>query len=149
MPEKIFITRNIPDVGIKLLKNIFDVDIYRSRRPISREELKAKISDVSGLLCLVTDRIDAEIMDAAPRLKIISNHAVGYDNVDVPEATRRGIAVTNTPGVLTEATADLAWALLLAAARKVVAGDGSPPTCTPAVSRCCWRQPAKLSPGTG
>lgn len=123
MPVKIFITRNIPAIGIDLLKEQFDLEIYPGRQPISREELKATISHVSGILCLVTDRIDAEIMDAAPRLKIISNHAVGYDNVDVAEATRRGIAVTNTPGVLTEATADLAWALLLAAARKIVPGD--------------------------
>jgi glyoxylate reductase len=83
-----------------------------------------KVPDVEGLLALLTDKIDAALMEAAPKLKVISNLAVGYDNIDIPEATRRGIVVGNTPGVLTETTADFAFALLMAAARRVVEADG-------------------------
>jgi glyoxylate reductase len=92
--------------------------------PPSREVLLEKIRGLDGLLCLLTDRIDGEVMDAAgPGLKVISNHAVGVDNIDLPAATRRGIPVGNTPGILTDATADFAFALLLAAARRVVEGE--------------------------
>ena len=83
-----------------------------------------KTQDVEGLLALLTDKIDAGLMEAAPRLKVISNLAVGYDNIDIPEATRRGIVAGNTPGVLTETTADFTFALLMAAARRVVEADG-------------------------
>lgn len=92
-------------------------------RPVTREKLLEQVADVEGLLCLVTDRIDAAVMDAAPGLKAIANYAVGYDNIDVTAASQRGIVVTNTPDVLTAATADMAMALLLAAARRILEGD--------------------------
>src|SRR5690606_24113643 len=92
-------------------------------RPLTRQELLEGVRDAEGLLCLVTDRIDEELMVSAPRLKVISNYAVGFDNIDVAAATRRGIAVTNTPDVLTAATADMAFALLLAVSRRVLEGD--------------------------
>jgi glyoxylate reductase len=81
-----------------------------------------EVQDVEGLLCLLTDKVDAELLDAAPKLKVVSNYAVGFDNIDVAEATKRGIPVGNTPGVLTDTTADFAWALLMAAGRRLVEG---------------------------
>lgn len=120
---KVLITRNIPRIGIELLREHFEMDINPTRETLSRSMLKEKIKNAVAILCLLTDYIDREIIDAAPRLKVISNHAVGYDNVDVAYATQKGIAVTNTPGVLTDATADFAWTLLMALARKVVQGD--------------------------
>lgn len=100
-----------------------DAAINLQDRAMTRAELLAGVADVEGLLCVVTDLVDAQLMEAAPNLKVISNHAVGYDNIDVAEATRRGIWVANTPDVLTETTADLAFALLLAVSRRVVEGD--------------------------
>lgn len=120
---KILVTCNIPRIGIELLQDHFEVDINSTSETLSRSMLKEKIKDADAILCLLTDQIDREIIDAAPRLKIISNHAVGYDNIDVAYATEKGIAVTNTPGVLTDATADFAWTLLMSLSRKVVQGD--------------------------
>lgn len=122
--KRVFITRMLPQPAIDMLKERFDVDIYQEDRAIPREVLLERVKGVDALLPLLTDKIDAEVMDAAgPNLKIIANYAVGYDNIDVEEATRRGIVVTNTPGVLTETTADLAWALLMAIARRIVEAD--------------------------
>jgi len=120
---KVFITRNIPPIGIDLLKPHFEVELHASSETLPGEALKRKLKDADAVLCLLTDAITPAVMDAAPKLKVISNHAVGVDNVDVAYATRRGIAVTNTPGVLTDATADFTWTLLLALARNVAAGD--------------------------
>lgn len=121
---KVFITRIIPDAGLRLVQAACDVDLWPEELPPSRGALLAHVAGVDGLLCLLTDRIDAEVMDAAgPNLKVISNHAVGFDNIDVPAATARGIPVGNTPGILTDATADFAFALLLAAARRVPEGE--------------------------
>lgn len=121
---KVFVTRIIPDTGLKLVQDFCDVDLWTDELPPPREALLTRVRGVEGLLCLLTDRVDAEVMDAAgPGLKVISNHAVGYDNVDIPAATARGIPVGNTPGILTDATADFAFALLLAAARRVVEGE--------------------------
>jgi len=120
---KVLITRNIPRIGIELLREHFEVDINPASETLSRSMLKEKIKNADAILCLLTDYIDEEIINAAPRLKVISNHAVGYDNVDVAYATQKGIAVTNTPSVLTDATADFAWTLLMALSRKVVQGD--------------------------
>jgi glyoxylate reductase len=101
-----------------------DATIWEDELPPPRNELIKTVQGIDGLLCLLTDRIDAEVMDAAGSgLKVISNHAVGFDNVDVAEATRRGIPVGNTPGVLTNTTADFAFALLMAAARRIVEAD--------------------------
>jgi glyoxylate reductase len=97
--------------------------IWEGDLPPPREVLLREVAEVEGLLCLLTDRIDEELLDAAPRLKVVSQMAVGVDNIDVAACTRRGIPVGNTPGVLTETTADLAWALLMATARRVVEAD--------------------------
>lgn len=100
-----------------------DVDYRDDDRPPDPEELKASLSGADGVVCLLTDRIDSEMLAWADRLRVVANVAVGYDNIDVDAATRTGVVVTNTPGVLTDATADLAFALLLAAARRVPEGD--------------------------
>jgi len=121
---KVFVTRIIPDAGLRLVQAACDVDLWTNELPPPRAALLARVAGVDGLLCLLTDRIDGEVMDAAgPGLKVISNHAVGFDNIDVPAATARGIPVGNTPGILTDATADFAFALLLAAARRVSEGE--------------------------
>jgi lactate dehydrogenase-like 2-hydroxyacid dehydrogenase len=122
MRPKVLLTRHIPQSGIDLLAEQCDVDLWDSDLPIPRDVLLQRIGDKDGLLCLLTERIDEELLDAAPQLKVVSQMAVGVDNIDVPACTRRGIPVGNTPGVLTESTADLTWALLLAAARRVVEG---------------------------
>jgi len=125
MPKpRVFVTRAILPKGFDLLKDHLDVDLWPGELPPPRDELLRRVAGIDGLLCLLTDPIDAALMDAAgPQLKVISNMAVGYDNIDVKEATRRGIPVGNTPGILTDATADFAFALLLAAARRVVEAD--------------------------
>ncbi|MBI5841237.1 MAG: D-glycerate dehydrogenase [Chloroflexi bacterium] len=120
----IFITRLIPDRGLALVKQHFHPDVWSDEMPPSRAELLQRVRGVDGLLCLLTEKIDAELMDAAgPQLKVISSMSVGVDHIDVSAATARGIPVGNTPGVLTDATADMAFALLLAAARRVVEGE--------------------------
>lgn len=121
---KIFITRLIPDLGLALVKEHFPTaDIWLADLPPTREQLLEKVCGADGLLCMLTERIDAELMDAAgPQLKVISSMSVGVDHIGVAEATKRGIPVGNTPGVLTDATADQTFALLLAAARRVVEG---------------------------
>ncbi len=122
---RVFVTRIIPDAGLRLVQAACDVDLWTDEElPPSREALLAHVTGADGLLCLLTDRVDGEVLDAAgPGLKVISNHAVGFDNIDVPAATARGIPVGNTPGILTDATADFAFALLLAAARRVAEGE--------------------------
>ncbi|ADD07864.1 D-glycerate dehydrogenase [Candidatus Aciduliprofundum boonei] len=121
---KIFLTRKIPDDGIKILKNAgLDIEIFPYDRIPKKEEIIAGIKDADALISLLADRIDKEIIDSAPKLKVIGNYAVGYNNIDVEYAKKKGIIVTNTPGVLTDATADLTFALILAAARRVVEGD--------------------------
>jgi len=117
---RVFVTRRIPDAGLKMVLENTDAEVWDGELPPPHEVLKEKVRDCEGLLALLTDTIDAEIMDAAPKLKVISNYAVGYNNIDVAAATARGIKVGNTPGVLTEATADLAFTLLCAAARRIV-----------------------------
>jgi lactate dehydrogenase-like 2-hydroxyacid dehydrogenase len=121
---KVFVTRIIPEAGLSLVLQACAAEVWQDELPPTREALLAHVRGVDGLLCLLTDCIDGEVMDAAgPGLKVISNHAVGYDNIDVPAATRRRLPVGNTPGILTDATADFAFALLMAAARRVVEGD--------------------------
>ncbi|WP_208026785.1 2-hydroxyacid dehydrogenase [Rhabdothermincola sediminis] len=120
----VLVTRRLPPPGTAALRDAgVEVRESPSDAPLDRGELLVGVRDVDALLCMLTDRVDAEVFDAAPSLSIVANFAVGFDNVDVAEAARRGIVVTNTPDVLTEATADLAWALLLAAARRVGEGD--------------------------
>lgn len=119
----VFVTRKIPQVGLDMLKEASDVVVSPHDRVLSKNELIQGVEGVHGLLCLLTDEITADVMDASPNLKVISNYAVGYNNVDVAAATERGILVTNTPGVLTDATADLAWTLVMSVSRRVVEGD--------------------------
>lgn len=122
---KVFVTRPIPQAGLNLLKRA-GLRCAISLRPegLPRAEFLRRIRGMDGILCLLTDRFDAQAMDAAGAgLKVLSNHAVGYDNIDVPAATQRGILVANTPGVLTETTAEMAWALLFAVARRIVESD--------------------------
>jgi len=120
---KVFVTRLIPVKGLDLIREFCDADIWPAELPPPHEEIIRHVHDVDGIVSLLTDEIDVGVMDAAPCLKVISNMAVGVDNVDVAAATARKLPVGNTPGVLTDATADQAFALLLAAARHVVAGE--------------------------
>lgn len=121
---KIFVTRVIPDKGYDLIKEACDVDLWTGNLPPSREELLKHIQGVDGLLCLLTDVIDGEVMDTAGKqLKVISNFAVGFDNIDVSAATARRVPVGNTPDVLTDATADFSFALMLSAGRRIFEGD--------------------------
>lgn len=120
---KIIVTRNIPENGIKLLKSHFAVEVNRQERDLSQGELLRKLSNAFGVVAMMANRFDKEFISRLESLRVISNFAVGYDNVDLKAATEKGIAVTNTPGVLTDATADLTLGLLLATARRVAEGD--------------------------
>lgn len=119
MKPKVYVTRLVPEKALTRLAEACDYHVWEDELPVPRDVLMREIAVVDGVLSLLTDKIDSEVMDAAPRLRVISNMAVGFDNVDTGEATRRKIMVCNTPGVLTETTADLAFALLLAAARRL------------------------------
>jgi glyoxylate reductase len=121
---KVYVTRQLFDEAIEILEEHAEVEVYEGvDDAIPRELLLEKVADVEGLLPLLTERIDAEVMDAAEGLKVISNYAVGYNNIDVAAATERGIYVTNTPGILTDTTADCAFALLMAVARRIPEAD--------------------------
>jgi glyoxylate reductase len=121
---KVFVARIIPDEGLEAIRAVCDMDLWDGDLPPSRDELLRRVAGCDGVLTLLTDRVDEEFLDAAgPGLKVVSNYAVGFDNIDVAACARRGIPVGNTPGVLTETTADLAWALLMAAARRLPEGD--------------------------
>jgi glyoxylate reductase len=123
MKPRALVTRKMFPEVLAFLEEHAEIEGGRTPGGMTREELKKKIGDKEGLLCLLIDRIDREIISAAPRLKIIANCAVGIDNIDLEWARRKGIIVTNTPGVLTEATADLTWALILAVARRIPQSD--------------------------
>lgn len=114
-----FVTRRLPGPAVGRLAEVHEVEVWQERLPPTPAELARRAADAEGLLTLLTDRVDAELIEACPRLKTISNYAVGFDNIDLAAASRRGITVGNTPDVLTDATADLTFALLLAAARKL------------------------------
>ncbi len=122
MKFKVFVTRMIPEAGLDILKEECEVRLNPCGRPLKKEEMLESVGGVDGLICR-TDAIDEEIMDENPHLKIISNFGVGYNHIDVKAATTRGIMVTNTPGVLTDTTADLTWALLMSVARRIVEAD--------------------------
>ena len=121
--SSVLITRRIPSSVLTLVAADHSVDVYTDDAPLSRDEFKRRVADKDGLIAVATDRIDGDLLDAAPALKVVANIAVGYDNIDVRAARARGIAVTNTPDVLTEATAEFTWALILAVARRVGEGD--------------------------
>src|SRR5436190_514880 len=118
--SRVFVSRRIPDEGLQLITAQTDADIWPDELPPPRDELLRRVEGVDGFLSLLTDQVDDELLDrAGPSLKVVSNYAVGFDNIDVSACTRRGIAVGNTAGVLTETTADCAFALLMAAARRL------------------------------
>jgi glyoxylate reductase len=117
---KVFVTRVIPEKGFEIIRDFCDVDLWPDELPPTRDELLQHVRGVDGLLSLLTDKIDGELMDeAGPQLKVISNLAVGFDNIDVQAATARKIPIGNTPDVLTDATADFAFALMMAVARRI------------------------------
>jgi len=120
---KVLVTGRLPEKELELIKKEHEIETNEHDRPMPREEILKKIEDKEGLLCMLTDLIDRELLDQASRLKMIANYAVGYNNIDLAAATVRGIPVSNTPDVLTEATAELAFALILATARRVTEGD--------------------------
>lgn len=120
---KVYVTRQIPTEGLERIRAVAAMEVWPEDCPPPREVLLDRVAEADGLLCLLTDRIDAELLDHAPKLRVVSQMAVGYDNIDVAACTARGVKVGNTPGVLTETTADLAFALLMATARRVVEGD--------------------------
>jgi glyoxylate reductase len=121
---KVFITRRIPDAGLNLIYEECEVDLWDQDLPPSKEELLQHVPGVDGILSLLSDPIDVGVIQAAgDKLRVISNYAVGYNNIDIQEATRRNISVGNTPGVLTEATADFAFALMMSAGRRVVEAE--------------------------
>ncbi|MEJ6602328.1 MAG: D-glycerate dehydrogenase [Opitutaceae bacterium] len=120
---KIFLTRPIPPASIELLKREAELTYNPDNRVLSRTELIAGMAGQDGLLCTLMDGIDGELLDTNPNLKIVANYAVGYNNIDVAAASARNIPVTNTPGVLTDSTADMAWALMFAIGRRLVEGD--------------------------
>jgi len=120
---RIYVTRPIFDQGVERLKREVHVEVNSDERVLSKSELISHLREADGALTLLTDIINREVLDACPRLKVVANFAVGFNNVDIEAATERGVIVTNTPGVLTETTADFAWTLLMAAARRVVEAD--------------------------
>jgi glyoxylate reductase len=121
---RVFVSRIIPDEGLDLIREACDMDLWQDDLPPPRDELLRRVAGVDGALTLLTDKVDDGFLDAAgPQLRVVSNYAVGFDNIDVAACARRGIPVGNTPGVLTDTTADLAWTLLMAAARRVAEGD--------------------------
>ncbi len=120
---KVYVTRMIPEAGIELLSETCDVEVNPEDRPLTRAELLENVQGRQGVIGLLTDKIDSEFFDAASEIKGYANYAVGFDNIDIPEATRRKLPVSNTPDVLTDATAEMAWALLFAVARRVVESD--------------------------
>jgi glyoxylate reductase len=120
----VYVTKQVPETTIRMLKTQCEVEVNPEDRSLTREELLDKVRGKNAVLTMLSDTIDATVLDAVgPRCTIIANYAVGYNNIDIPAATERGIFATNTPDVLTDATADMAWALLLAVARRVVEGD--------------------------
>jgi lactate dehydrogenase-like 2-hydroxyacid dehydrogenase len=115
---KVFVTRKIPEPGLEILRKKFEIEVNPYDRALSKEEIIKGLKGKDGFLCLLTDSIDADVINSEPKLKMISSYAVGYNNIDVKAATKRGIPVSNTPGVLTDATSDMAWALLFSVARR-------------------------------
>jgi glyoxylate reductase len=119
---KVFVSRVIPEAGLQKIRDNCEAEVWADPLPPPAAVLRQKVVSCEGLVSLLTDKIDAALLDAAPRLRVVSNYAVGFNNVDVDAATQRGVAVGNTPGVLTDATADMAFCLLIAASRRLVDG---------------------------
>jgi len=123
MKPKVYVTRLLPKPAMDRIHSFCEAEVWEGELPPPRDTLLEKVRDVEGLVSLLTDKVDAELMNRAPNLKVVSNYAVGFDNIDVAEATNRGIIVGNTPGVLTDTTADFAFTLMMAAARRVAEAD--------------------------
>lgn len=119
----VFITHNIPEIAYTLLKNICNIKVFPDNEKLDVNTFRKNVINSNALLTLLSDKVDASIINAGNKLKVISNYAVGYDNIDISYATEKGIIVTNTPDVLTETTAELAWALIFAVARRIVPAD--------------------------
>ena len=120
---RLFVARKLSLDPRRVLGTEVDIDLWDDEMPPSRSELLLRVAKADGLLALLTERVDTELLDAAPSLRVVANHAVGVDNVDVRACTARGVWVTNTPDAVTESTADLTWALILAVARRVREGE--------------------------
>jgi len=124
MPKpKVYVTRELPERGLAIIRSRFVTEVWPEYAPPPKKTIIEKAKDVDALATLLSDKIDDEVFNAAPKLRIVAQLAVGFDNIDIPEATKRGIYVTNTPEVLTDTTADFSWALLMAAARRVAEAD--------------------------
>jgi len=119
----VLVTRRLPSSVLDKLRAAATVDVYVGDTPISPDELRARVADKDALVCLLTDRVDAPLLNAAPKLRIVSNVAVGYNNIDVGAARARGVVITNTPDVLTDSVADFTWALILAVTRRLAEGE--------------------------
>lgn len=123
-PFRVFITRVIPEPGIKILQDAgYQVEVYKETQPLTKKLLLDKIKNADAVITMLSEQIDKEVIDSASQLKIIANYAVGYNNIDINYANTKNIYVTNTPGVLTEATADLTWALILSVTKRIVESD--------------------------
>ncbi len=123
MVNRVFVTRKIPQAGLDLIIGKYEVDVWTHDYPPTTEQIVERASECTGLITLLSDDINSNVLKRLPNLKVIAQYAVGYDNIDIATASQQGIIVTNTPGVLTETTADLAWALLMAASRRIVEAD--------------------------
>ena len=119
---KVFVSYKFPEAALARMKEKFDVSVNQEQRLLSKEELSARVADVDALVCLA-NRVDRDVVDAGKKLKIVANYGVGYNNIDAEYAAKKQVMVTNTPGVLTETTADLTWAILMAIARRIVEAD--------------------------
>ena len=119
----VLVTRRLPSSVLSKLQGVADVDVYTGESAIPAAELRARAVNADAIVCLLTDRIDRDVIDAAAKLRVVANVAVGYNNIDVPYARSRGIAVTNTPDVLTESVADFTWAMILAITRRISEGE--------------------------
>ena len=133
MPDRprVLLTRRIPRSILERLEADVDVDLYEGTGTMTADELRVRVRDKDGLVSVLTDKVTRELLGEADRFKVVSNIAVGYENIDVPAARERGVVVTNTPDVLTEATAELTWSLILAVARRIAEGDRL-------IRRGCW-----------
>jgi len=120
---RVFVTRKVPELGLKKLGEKCEVKINLLDRALTKKEIIEGLKDKDALYCLLTDTIDEEIIASNPNLRVITNYAVGYENIDVKAATKNGVAITNTPGVLTDTTADLAWSLILSVSTRIIEAD--------------------------
>jgi len=123
LKRRVFVTRKLPSEGLNMIIERFDAKVWPSEEPPSAHEIIDNAKECEGLVTLLSDPINADVIDSLPKLRVIAQYAVGYDNIDVSRATKRNITVTNTPGVLTETTADLTWTLIMASSRRIVEAD--------------------------